>query len=242
MIKKIIELLFLVVTINTFSQTSEVIIQSKQFLRSYSKDSIVTLGYTNQKVFDEDIDVLRFGIQTIFINNPNIDGIIESFLFRVKKLKFNFNYRLNIYKNNINEYGNEPGEDLIIENQEYKMLVGSKGLIEVDLSKYKINFPKEGVYLHLEIIKDSNFNAKNRYSNYEERVSWNSKKLYIENVLCSDLKVTWDFITDKKASNGKGYWVDFNNQRANNNKRNKIENKIELYFIPAFGIKVKKIK
>ena len=117
MIKKIIELLFLVVTINTFSQTSEVIIQSKQFLRSYSKDSIVTLGYTNQKVFDEDIDVLRFGIQTIFINNPNIDGIIESFLFRVKKIKFNFNYRLNIYKNNINEYGNEPGEDLIIENQ-----------------------------------------------------------------------------------------------------------------------------
>jgi len=99
-----------------------------------------------------------------FENNVGIDGVfLKTVLFKVQKVKHKTEMRIRLYKkldymqDMYTETGETtsyasfiPGELIETRNITVNIEPGCKGLVEVDLSKYNIVMPPEGLFVSLE--------------------------------------------------------------------------------------------
>jgi hypothetical protein len=204
-------------------QLSEVVISPR--------DSLRTIGYLNNRVSSQTISLINMGLQVLFIEKPLEDVVIQSFLFRVKRVKKNTTYRLHLYKNKSNNNKDEPGEELLRDNKIYQLSRNDIGLISVDLSEYNIVIPKEGIYIGIE-----GYSKESQNQTIEKEELRKKNMFYLETVLCKD-SVYWHF----NGYSAFNRWVDFNALRLEHFKKLSSENELSNYFIPALGLSVKRL-
>lgn len=123
------------------------------------KQSIKNLGFNKEKK-NESINTFKGSEIVVYINNlEKIDTKIKSILLDVKKRKdFTVALKIKFYKKS--DY-NKPSE-LINSLDIIHYIKGKiKGTIEVDVSDFNIDFPKEGAFVGVECLgfmdKDGNF-------------------------------------------------------------------------------------
>ncbi|KGO90543.1 carboxypeptidase-like regulatory domain-containing protein [Flavobacterium subsaxonicum] len=108
----------------------------------------VTIGYSSMKKLK--FSGIKKGFQdAVYIENTlGSAAAIQSFLFKIVSAKQRFAYRLHIYKaENDNRH---PGNELLHDNVIGFVEKGTKGLVELDLSGYNIEFPAEGAFVGIE--------------------------------------------------------------------------------------------
>lgn len=119
----------------------EVIISSKLF------DSYKIIGYLNEN--KTSYEWKGNGETTLFIENESKDVTqIISILFKIRKVKSRSAYRVHFYKKMESHF--HPGERLINEDIIGFIEPDTKGIIELDISQYALQFPIEGMFLSIE--------------------------------------------------------------------------------------------
>lgn len=124
-------------------------------VKSSNKTRISQIGYINSKQNKIYIPgSSKGGIRAVFIANENDDDVF------IKELIYRFHsswqekeaiIRVHLYKVNPYSMDKEPGEELLPQSIIIKFNKTSK--LKVDISKYAIKFPDEGVYVGLEWIE-----------------------------------------------------------------------------------------
>lgn len=146
--------------------------------KSYQLDEVVI---ANKKIIDTlllgDFDEKRKGtlplhiqneVALFFENNFEEEVALQTFLFKVWRIKYKTAIRLRLYKKRIFKsyhflpddpkklryYFDTiiPGDDLLGENIIIYLDPQKKEIIELDLSQYNIKIPKEGVFVSLECL------------------------------------------------------------------------------------------
>ncbi|WP_299667696.1 carboxypeptidase-like regulatory domain-containing protein [uncultured Polaribacter sp.] len=112
------------------------------------------------------------------INNSEIKKIVlpigKKTLVKNKKLSFNNIFRVNLYSN----INNKPGVSLLKKPVIISINQDSKDIIEINVEKFGVNFPVEGVFVAVEMIGklDINGNVLNETKNILPAFMFTDKK------------------------------------------------------------------
>jgi len=112
------------------------------------KTDVVTVGYIDKKKLDFSGTAAGFQDAVFIPNTLGSATTVKSFLFKIVNSKNRFAYRLHFYKPSL--MAHTPGEEITHDNIIGFVEKDAKGLTELDLSAYAVEFPLEGVYVSIE--------------------------------------------------------------------------------------------
>ncbi|TRW21514.1 carboxypeptidase-like regulatory domain-containing protein [Flavobacterium zepuense] len=112
------------------------------------KTDVLTVGYIDNKKLNFSGTAAGFQDAVYIPNTLGSATTIKSFLFKIVKSKNRFAYRLHFYKPSL--IAHTPGEEITHDNIIGFIEKDAKGLTELDLSVYAVEFPLEGVYVSIE--------------------------------------------------------------------------------------------
>ena len=132
---------------------------------------VVTVGYIDKKKLSFSGTAAGFTDAVYIVNTTGKATYVKSFLFKIVKAKNRFAYRLHFYKPAVGK--NHPGEEITPANIIGFVEKGAKGLTELDLLGYTIEFPEGGVYVGVEGLGACNadgaiLDTKEAYITYED--------------------------------------------------------------------------
>jgi len=162
----------------------EVVIEAKK-----SKAKKIVLGLKKGNPLGKKYRKLLYGTQLglqmalLIKNTENKDGEIRNVYFAIDNFSTT-KVRLRVYA--VNHECNCPGIELLKENHT-EVIKGRVSLLKIDVEKYRIPFPKNGVFLALEMLDYGKYEGKNKYlktrqltllaqtsSRTDEELSWGS--------------------------------------------------------------------
>ncbi len=115
-----------------------------------SKNNLATLGYTDLKKYQ--YGGIGKGLETVvFIeNNTKKPLYINSFLFKIRKLKKKTAIRIHFYKKRTDKF--EPGEEMLTEDIVEYLDENTQGLVEIKIAKDGLELPIEGCFVGIEAL------------------------------------------------------------------------------------------
>jgi len=135
------------------------------------KEKIIRLGITSKKPWQLQIANTFGGQYGHYISNKyKKEGYVKAVSFYIAKVGFqNAPFRIRIYgKDQLNDC---PGLDLLNENVIISNTKG-EGWFTVDISKYDVNFPTDGMYVMMEWV----YSGDQFYYTYEHEIKTNDGK------------------------------------------------------------------
>jgi len=139
-------------TIKKEDRVAEVLLQPNAFeldeVVVTGRTDNITVGYADKPMLDTSGVAAGFTDAVYVPNAIGYTTYVKSFLFKLKKSKFRFAYRLHFYKPAAG--GHHPGDEVTPANIIGFVEKDAKGLAEFDLSGYTIEFPAEGLYVGVE--------------------------------------------------------------------------------------------
>jgi hypothetical protein len=130
-------------------QLSEVVVNSKR-----KKNKMLEIGFFTKKPNSLLATIYPLNIHSIFIPFPEggSNVLIKSVKFIYQMASRNYTLRVRILKAKTN---GQPGDDIITENIVFNNLKqGQKQIAVIDISKYNVYMPHDGVFIALEWIMD----------------------------------------------------------------------------------------
>jgi len=112
------------------------------------KTDVVTVGYIDNKKLNFSGTAAGFQDAVYIPNTLGSATTVKSFLFKIVKSKNRFAYRLHFYRPSLTAH--TPGEEITHDNIIGFIEKDAKGLTELDLAAYRVEFPIEGVYVSVE--------------------------------------------------------------------------------------------
>jgi hypothetical protein len=139
-----------------------------------NKHNTEIIGYLNRKKSNKTEEIVKGYSNAVLIKNiGKQDKLIKSIIFCIKKPKYDVDFRLQLFKVNNKIF---PGEELLPQNFICKIKSGDKESIEVDISKFNISLPENGIFVSIEGLEG--INAMDTYLNGDKE-NKKSKKVYI---------------------------------------------------------------
>ncbi|KGO87353.1 hypothetical protein Q765_06720 [Flavobacterium rivuli WB 3.3-2 = DSM 21788] len=188
------------------------------------RTNVVTVGYIDRKKNDFSGIAAEFKDAVFIPNTTGNAGYIKSFLFKIVKAKNRFAYRLHFYKRATGK--SYPGEEVTPANIIGFVEKDTKGLTELDLTEYTIEFPETGIFVSIEGLGACDGNgkiieAKDAYITYEDFQS--AEPIYFHQP---------EFF----ISTG---WINQNERIIRDYKENgNSKPPVEALRVPSFGLKV----
>jgi hypothetical protein len=131
---------------------AEVLLQPNAFILDEiviaAKTEVATVGYIDKKKLNFSGTAEGFQDAVYIPNTEGKSTYIKSFLLKIVKSKARFAYRLHFYKPSLKAH--TPGQEITTANIISFIEKDAKGLTEVDLADYFVEFPEEGVYVSIE--------------------------------------------------------------------------------------------
>ena len=189
-----------------------------------SPANVVTVGYIDKKKLDFSGTAQGFQDAVYIPNTLGQRAYVKAFMFKIVESKNRFAYRLHFYKPSKDK--RHPGQEITQANIIGFVEKKAKGLTELNLKGFRVEFPLEGVYVSIEGLGPCDANGavtddKNAYITYEVFQS-------AEPIFCHHPEY---FIEDG--------WINENERTLRDYKENYgIEAPKEELRVPSFGLKV----
>ena len=158
----------------------------------------VVFGYTSLQ--KKQLSGIGKGLETVvFIENTTgLPLFVQSFLFKVGEVKKRAALRIHFYKKQLGIF--EPGEEILTDDLIEYLSEKTKGLVEINIAKHRVELPEEGFFVGIEslgVFDESTNNFKDSKNIFDN--------LFVEYNTKLDNSLTFSRNRFKNKS-----WIDFN--------------------------------